>query len=170
MSVPKEVIVSEAVTIDNYNMGVHERYAVDRESYDRTFLVDASEIPRHSNLATTESSIKSKWEELFETNEKRHPFAAFAPPPGFASMRNRFFSHAISPEFDWAKEDETADEEEAQYVEAYKEKIASQRSSLIPMALFENDKTALLNLFDSIQLLNGIIREIHGRKLQYQKG
>lgn len=164
--------MSEAVTIDNYDVATHERYAVDKESYHAHFLIDASEIPRHSNLALTESSILSKWEELFETNELRHPFAAFAPPPGYASMRNRFFSHAVSPEFDWTEEEDEDEQEkeEQRYVEAYKERIRKKRSKLMPIALLEKDRDALLNLFDSIQLLNGYLREIHGRKLQYQKG
>ena len=103
----------------------------------------------------------------------RHPFAVFVPPPGFTSMRNRFFSQALSPEFDWidnADDDEDLDEKEREELEMYKRKILSKKSTRMPSSLVERDKTALLKLFDAIGLLNALLREIHGRRLQYQKG
>ena len=166
--------MTDTVTIDNYDIKAHERYAVDREAHDVTFLADAKDIPRHFNLAHTATSLSTKWEELFETHDLRHPFAAFAPPPGYASMRNRFFSQAISPEFDWADEDEEDEEQkerrERQRAQEYRNRILSKKAKQIPLALFEKDRTALLNLLESVQMLNGFLREVHARKLQYQKG
>jgi hypothetical protein len=166
---------TNAVTIDNYTVEAHERYATDQSILDLTLISDANQIPRHLEIANSESTIASKWEELFETNINKHPFATFAPPPRFNLMRNRFFSYAISPEFDWVEneeneEDEEQQQREKQQVEEYKEKILSKKSKSMPIALLEKDRSALFNLLDSIQMLNGFLKEVHARKLQYQKG
>lgn len=164
-----------AITIDNYDVKIHQRYAVDQANYDPKFLCDASEIPTHFEIVSTKGNLVTKWEELFEIHLHHHPFASFTPPPHFAMMRNRFFSYRISPEFDWGhSEDEEQDEEERkkeeQQAEVYKNKIKAKKSKMMPLALFERDQTALLKLIDSIHLLNGFLREITTRKLQYQKG
>lgn len=90
-------------------------------------------------------------------------------------MRNRFFSYSISPDFDWIENAHEEDEEkqrkeEEHQAEKYKKKIQAKTTIMMPIALFEKDRSALLNLIDSIQSLNGLIREIHARKIQYQKG
>lgn len=165
---------TNAVTIDNYNVEAHERYATDQSLLDFTFIKESNIIAPHFEMAGGQSTIASKWDELFETHLNKHPFALFAPPPKFSGMRNRFFSYAISPEFDWVEADEDADEEkqrkEQKKLEEYKEKIQSKKSKSTPIALLEKDRTALFNLLDSIQMLNGFLREVHARKLQYQKG
>ncbi|MBS0629806.1 MAG: DUF5399 family protein [Verrucomicrobia bacterium] len=163
---------TNAVTIDNYQIEAHERYATDQSLLDVSYLSDANLIPRHFEIANSESTISSKWEELFETNISKHPFATFAPPPKFNLMRNRFFSYVISPEFDWVEneQDEEKEQREKKQLEEYKEKILSKKSKSTPIALLEKDRSALFNLLDSIQMLNGFLREVHARKLQYQKG
>jgi len=164
---------TNAITIDNYAVEAHERYATDQSLYEMKYISEANLIPRHFEMAGNQSTITSKWDELFETHLNKHPWANFDPPPKFNLMRNRFFSYVISPEFDWF-EDEEDDEEKEKHekrrLEEYKEKIGSKKSQLIPIALLEKDRTALFNLLDSIQSLNGLLREVHARKLQYQKG
>lgn len=166
-----------AVTIDNYSQEIHERYASDQLKHDPTFLRDASEIPTHFNAAVTKTGTITKWEELFEIHLHKHPFASFFPPPRYEKMRNRFFNHSLSPEFDWMesnedeeKEREKEKEHARQLAKLYKKKILSKGTQAIPLALFEKDRSALLNLIDSIQLINGFLKEINARKLQYQKG
>lgn len=163
---------TNAITIDNYAVEAHERYATDQSLFDASYLADANMIPRHFEIANSESTLASKWEELFETHLNKHPFATFAPPPKFNMMRNRFFSYVISPEFDWVEEeaDEEKDQKEKKQLDEYKEKILSKKSKSTPIALLEKDRSALFNLLDSIQMLNGFLREVHARKLQYQKG
>jgi len=164
---------SIAVTIDNYNVDAHERYANDQSLFESSYISESGLIPHHFEIANSESTISTKWEELFETNLNKHPFASFAPPPRFNFMRNRFFTYAISPEFDWVEKDEEQEEKERkerQQLEEYKEKILSKKSKTVPIALLEKDRSALFNLLDSIQMLNGFLREVNARKLQYQKG
>ncbi len=165
----------EAVTIDNYDIKAHERYATDQSALELTLIRDANLIPQHLESAVGHSVLASKWEELFETHLHRHPFANFTPPPNYMMMRNRFFSYSISPDFNWIEdtrdeEEEEQKKEEERQAKKYKKKIEAKTAKMMPIALFEKDRTALLNLIDSIQSLNGLIREIHARKIQYQKG
>lgn len=167
--------MSHAITIDNFDVTIHERYASDREALDRKYVDDAHrssfEIPG------VQTGIYSKWEELFETNIHQHPWANFTPPPGYLMMRNRVFSYSLSSHFDWNEPDQEQEEEEREnkkekkkIVEEYKNKIKAKKPQHTPLALVEQDQKALLNLIDSINNLNGLLEEIHGRKLQYQKG
>lgn len=168
--------MTKALTIDNYGVPAHQRYATDQLNLDLTLIHDASLIPVHSDAAVGKSTLASKWEELFETHLHRHPFANFCPPPRYMMMRNRFFSYAISPEFSWLDQEEAEDgdeeekKEEQREAEIYKKKIQEKGSDVVPSALFEKERSTLLKLIDAIQSLNGLIKDIHARKLQYQKG
>jgi len=162
------------LTIDNYDVAVHERWAKDQEVLDQVFIRESG-VSAHLDVAALQKSLLSKWEELFEFNSQKHPFAHFAPPPRYTLMRNRFFNHAISEQFDWAEDADEEDEEkqrrdDERQAEKYKTAIQKTQKGSMPVALFEKERSHLLNLIDSIHLLNDFMREIHGRKLQYQKG
>lgn len=157
--------MSEAVTIDQYDPSVHERYAIDQSRYDPAFLQSAGEIPAHLEIAASEAVIASKYEELFKLGYVGAPFASFFPPPKYRKMRNRFFKHSISPDFDW-----DVCEEDEDIAEELKEQLLAQMSALMPIALFEQDRSSLVDLIDSITLLNGWLKHVHARRLQYQKG
>lgn len=159
--------MASAVTIDNYNVGAHKRYADDQIAYDPSLLQETGDIAANSSVANGKERLLTKWEELFETHLQNHPFATFTPPPFFSKMRKRIFAHVLSPEFDWTEDDE---KEERRYAEKYRKMIKEKKARHMPLALFEKDKTAVLNLIDSIETLNGFLKEINARKLQYQKG
>jgi len=72
--------MTEAITIDNYDIKAHERYATDQAALELTLIQDANLIPQHLEAAVGESTLASKWEELFEIHLHRHPFANFVPP------------------------------------------------------------------------------------------
>lgn len=165
---------ANAVTIDNYDIRFHERYASDQTQLDPIFITDANRVHTHSESARSPVTIFSKWTELFEVHLANHPWAMFLPPPQDHMMRNRFFYYALSPQFHWTHDDEQDNEqqekEEEQHVDGYKKKIFAKKSKSLPMAILEKDRTTLLNLIDQMHLLNGLLRDIHARKLQYQKG
>lgn len=167
--------MTNAVTIDNYDITAHERYAIDQKRLSPELIEEAGLIPPHSEMPGGESSISSKWEDLFGFLNNTHPWANFTLPPDYTTMRNRFFSYSLSSSFDWVDADEEDDEEEKKrkeqlLAESYKKKIKAKQSKLVPTAILEKDRISLLKMVDSIQLLNGFLREIHARKLQYQKG
>lgn len=165
----------DAVTIDNYDVTIHKRYASDQAAYDPALLCDTSEIPLHLDIAVAKTHLVTKWEELFGVHLHYHPFAFFSPPPRYGFIRNRFFSHRLSPDLDWDKEKEDLDDDKEKNKaqkqrENYKTKIKKKTSKDLPLALLEKDKTVLLNLIDFIYTLNEFLKEIHAKKLQYQKG
>lgn len=163
------------LTIDNYDIKIHERYASDQQALDRTYTIDTT-IHSHFEIPINGSTVSSKWEELFETDIHHHPWATFSPPAEYGTLRNKVFSYSLSASFDWhdlEKEEEgeeEKEEEENERMKKYKNQISQKKSKSIPTAILEKDRSALLNLLDSIQLLNSFLREVHSRKLQYQKG
>lgn len=165
--------MSKPLTIDNYDIKVHERYASDQQVLDRTYTIDTTIHP-HFEIPVNGSTVSSKWEELFETDIHHHPWATFSPPAEYSSLRNRIFSYALSASFDWhdlEKEEEREEEEkENERMKKYKTQIQQKKSKSIPLAILEKDRSALLNLLDSIQMLNNFLKEVHAKKLQYQKG
>lgn len=167
----------EAITIDNYNVRFHERYAQDQLQLDTKFITEAKLVPTHVESARSRSNIFSKWTELFEVHLSIHPFATFTPPPKDHLMRNRFFYYALSPHFHWTNDDKhdeqmgkQQEKDEQEHVDEYKKKIFAKKSKHIPPTLLEKDQTALSNLIDQMHSLSGLLREIHAKKLQYQKG
>jgi len=166
--------MSNVVTIDNYDVKTHERYAIDQKRLTPELIKDAGLVSPHFEIPDGESSISSKWEELFGTNLHIHPWARFTTPPRYALVHKRYFSYSLSSNFDWIDADEEDEEkqreEEEKLVENYKKKIKAKQSKRIPTAILEKDRMSLLKMIDSIQSLNGFLREIHARKLQYQKG
>jgi hypothetical protein len=161
------------LTIDNYDVAVHERWAKDQEVLEPLLIQESGSIPAHFDIAALEKSLLTKWEQLFELDSQRHAFAHFAPPPKYTIMRNRFFSHAISEQFDWAEEEDDEEEqkrEDERRAKQLKELIKETKAGSMPKPLFEKERKALVGMIDSIHLLNGLMREIHAKKLQYQKG
>jgi len=165
-----------SITIDKFDIKVHERYAKDQEKLDPGFIKDAHTIPPHSEITGTSIIYASKWEELFETQMRNISWAAFPPPPKFTIQARRFFSHRIIPSIHLG--DETADEEEQQKQDEEREKeqknlfeaileVGKEKKTTIHT---EKERTVVLSLLDSIKMLNKLLAIINARKLQYQKG
>jgi hypothetical protein len=137
------------------------------------FIHESGNIPPHSDVAALEKSLLTNWEQLFQLDSQRHSFAQFAPPPKYTIMRNRFFSRAICEQFDWAEDEDSEEKQkrkEEQRAKQLKELIEETQSGSMHRPLFEKERKAIVGMIDLIHLLNGLIREIHGRKLQNQKG
>lgn len=170
-----ECVMASSVTIADYDLSVHARYAKDIANLERQYIEGAEQIPAHIEVIRTKEAISSKWDDLFKTSANITPFANFSPPPLWEKTRNRFFSHVLSNKFDWADEQEEEEQEEQNkkeknFIRAMKELIREKESALTPFALFERDRESILALLDSIELLNGYLRHIMARRLQYQKG
>jgi hypothetical protein len=163
----------KAVTIDNLDIKAHEQYARDQVSFDPTYIVDAVGISPHFEIAGTSSIYSSKWEELFELSICNIPWAMFAAPPLFTVQRNKYFRYRILPSIeDFFDQEEEEEDEETQFertvflqkvLNAKKEKQQSHE-------VFERERSALLNFFQSAKVLNKLLAQINARKLQYQKG
>lgn len=101
------------------------------------------------------------------------------PPSKYFAQRTRCFSYRLIPgigseeEEDMEQEnsDEQPDEQPSElFLEVMKEKILNFEAKAAPIDIVEKDKMTLIKLFDAVADLNGILKEVYSKKLQYQKG
>lgn len=159
----------KAVTIDRLDIKDHVRWAQDQEGYDISFVKESLLVAPHPEILGTSVIYPSKFEELFELQKRNLPWAAFAPPKNFQAFSKRFFSYRLFPNIFWEEKDDDEEEEDSQddliaWIINY-QKPDDQNSSL-----FEQDKSTVLNLLESIKEINDLLKQINARKLQYQKG
>jgi len=171
------------VTIDKFDIKVHERYAQDQLilDLDPTFLKEASQIPPHSQITGTSSIYSSKWEELFELQLRNVPWAFFSPPPLYHVHAKRFFSYRLIPSLDF-NEDNQKDKEEDQDHEQEEDNSSLAHQEIVSKILYatpqtqkttthiEKERATLLSLVESIRHLDKLLKHVNSRKLQYQKG
>ncbi len=167
-----EVFVkTKGITIDQLGIENHNRWAVDQEKLDVTHIQDSNLIPDHSEIAGTSSIYSSKWAELFDFQQSYITWAAFVPPPDYEKQRNRFFSFDITPNFRWLETEEGEEEEKnQQQLEECKERLRSKKPRALHPTLVKRDQSALISMLDSMKSIHDLLREIQGKKLQYQKG
>jgi hypothetical protein len=162
------------VTIDNLSIKIHERYAQDQNLLDPKYLTDALSITTQSEITGTSSIYTSKLEALFEYNLKNCPWASFSPPPRFLFQARRFFSFSLFPYLSFDDEKEESDDEESEEKKEANNLIerarAVESANEGSTSAFEKEKTAVLNLLDTLKHLNGLLKHINARKAQYQKG
>jgi hypothetical protein len=167
----------KATTIDNLDIKIHERYAQDQKILDRKYITESVLLSPHFEITGTSSIYSSKWEELFEMHIKNIPWAAFCPPPRYQMQAKRFFSYRILPTIylrdEHDEEDQNSEDEknsENQYGEVLKKALQTGKGKKQDSHLFEKDKTAIINMLQSVILLDKLLGQINSRKLQYHKG
>ena len=163
----------KAVTIDKLDIKDHMRWAQDQEVLEIAFVTEASVVAPHPEILGMSMIYPSKFEELFELQKKNQHWAAFSPPKNFHLFGKRFFSYRLFPSINWEDEEEGGEGSENQtgpdqdLIQAVFriKKLGNQTPYL-----FEKDKSAMLSLLESIKWINNLLKQITGRKLQYQKG
>ncbi len=162
----------KAVTIDQLDIKDHVRWAHDQEVYDISFVKDSDMVAQQPEILGTSVIYPSKFDELFELQKRNLPWATFLPPGNFHTFSKRFFSYRLFPHIFWEEEDEEESEQEEKDSE---DGLMSGIINCKPPknqkeSLFEKDKSTMLNLLESIKEINGLLKQINARKLQYQKG
>ena len=165
----------KGVTIDKLDIKDHLRWAQDQEVLESAYVTEATLIAHHPEILGMSMIYPSKFEELFELQKRNQHWASFSPPPNFQLFRKRFFSHRLFPSIHWEEEEEDTkewetkeeDEPALNLIHAVGQ-VSSKETH--PSVLFEKDKDTMLNLLESIQWINKLLKQIYGRKLQYQKG
>lgn len=166
----------KAITIDKLDIKDHIRWAKDQAILDPTYLAEAQSIAHHPDYMGISMIYASQWEALFEWQKRNLPWASFAPPLKYHVTSKRLFSFRLFPSIFWPEDEKGLNEDASDQQE--KEPSNDLRKQVIniagfphqPSILFEKDKTAILNLLESIKHLNKLIAHISARKLQYQKG
>ncbi len=158
----------KAVTIDQLDIKEHVRWAQDQQAFDVTLVTESHLVAPHPEIMGTSVIYPSKFEELFELQKKNLPWACFSPPKNFQAFSKRFFSYRLFPNIYW--EDEVEEDEDSPSDNLIVEVLKVEKMGDLPSSLFEKDKTAILNLLESIRWVNDLLKQISGRKVQYQKG
>ncbi len=159
----------KAVTIDKLDIKEHLRWAQDQEVLESIYVTEAQTVAQHPELIGLSVIYSSKFEELFELQKNNQHWASFSPPKNFHVFGKRFYSYRLFQSIHWEDAEESWNPEEPsldliQVINQIK-KWEGQTSPL-----FEKDKSAVLSLLESIRWINILLKQIHGRKLQYQKG
>lgn len=168
------------ITIDNLDIKDHVRWAQDQILLDPFYLKDSQEVAQHPEMLGLSSIYASQWEALFEWQKKNVPWASFAPPQKYHLANKRLFSFRLFPTIHWESEEEEKEDSSQQQNDQdlpheksddlIKNVINLQTFSTQSTVLFEKDKSAILNLLESIKYLNELLSHVSARKLQYQKG
>lgn len=111
----------------------------------------------------------SRFEELFDLQKKNQHWASFSPPKNFHLFGRRFFSYRLFPSIHW-EDAKDSDEEEVSPGQDLIRAILEIDKGNQTESLFEKDRTTMLGMLESIKWINQLLKQIHGRKLQYQKG
>lgn len=159
----------KAVTIDQLDIKEHIRWAHDQQEYDVTFVTESHLVAPHPEVLGTSAIYASKLEELFELQKRNLPWAFFAQPKNFHLFSRRFFSYRLFPSIYWDDEIEEKDEKLSSD-HLIQEVLKMKKSPLQTHSLFEKDKNTILNLLETIQGIDQMLKHINARKLQYQKG
>ena len=169
------------VTIDKLDIRSHERYAKDQHTLDRKYINESTAIASHSEILGTSTIYSSSWEQLFELNMKNLPWACFSPPLKYTIQANRFFSYQILPSI-YIRDERDEEEEESEENDEEKKQNEKKRLEIInkiskaakgehqTYSDFENEKSAIISLVESIRYLDKILGQINSKKRQYQKG
>ena len=163
----------KAVTIDQLDIKEHVRWAEDQKAFDVTFVTESYLVAPHPEIMGTSVIYPSKFEELFELQKKNVSWACFSPPINFHAFSKRFFSYRLFPNIYWDDKEEDTEEKEddgAPSDNLIVEVLKVAKMGDQPSSLFEKDKTAILNMLESIRWVNELLKQISARKLQYQKG
>jgi hypothetical protein len=164
----------KAVTIDKLDIKDHLRWAQDQEVLNTAYLTEASIVAPHPEILGMSMIYPSKLEELFELQKKNQHWASFSPPKNYYLFGKRFFSYRLFASIHWKEDSEENKEGEDSGKESDQDliqtiirvkKLGNQSSNL-----FEKDKGAMLGMLESIKWINKLLKQISGRKLQYQKG
>jgi hypothetical protein len=173
--------VQARTTIDNLHIEAHRRYAKDQQELDPRFMVDASSITSHAELAGTSSIYSSQLEQLIQSYIGILSWASFQAPHGYLMQTNRFFrsrlfpqtkkilQHACQEENDQESSQQGNDDEsDHPLIDQLERSFAKRKPSA--SAQVERDKTILVSLLRKIGEIDALLAFISARKLQYQKG
>jgi hypothetical protein len=164
----------KAVTIDRLDIKDHVRWANDQQEYDVSFVNESHLVAPHPEILGTSAIYSSKFEELFELQKKNISWAFFSQPKNFHMFSKRFFSYRLFPSIylddrDQDDGDQEKEDQDDKPCDLIKE-ILKLDAPHLKQSLLEKDKTVVLNLLNSIKEIDRMIRQVNGRKLQYQKG
>lgn len=167
-------------TIDNLGLDTSVRWAKDQQFLDQSLIKESPFISRQTTIDVTSPSYSSKFDTLFQINQRFIPWALLNSPTGYNLQKMRLFTFQTIPslgsdEFLSAQMQKIKDRVEAQKEARAKRREAGQGSEYP----WEDEKEeeeelrqskTLVALLEYLQLLDKLMIEINARRSQYQKG
>lgn len=161
------------ITIDKLEIKDHVRWAQDQEALESVYVTEATTVAPHPQLVGLSAIYPSKFEELFELQKNNQHWASFCAPTDFSIFGKRFYTYRLFQSIHWDEpddEEEDTEDEDDPTTDLIQTVMRAQKAQGQSATLFEKDKSAMLNMLESIRWINQLLKQIHARKLQYQKG
>ena len=158
-------------TIDDLGLDIHERYALDQATVDRTFTTTPSVIFPNAEGGGLNSIFISKQELLFEAHIKNASWALFSPPPVAQMPRHLFAIYLLAPnvpmqDIEWFKERPKRDS-----LRALLKKRRKTGTGEINLSDIEfPEETTILDMMDSLFHLEKLQNIIGTKRQQYRRG
>lgn len=142
--------------------------------FTHSFHISHKKTHQKGELSSAKEEIESLGEKGVPVKEKEiswHLVYDESEGARFEEKKREKDSHHSSSQDSSSKEEEEEGAAQERALLTLAEKIASlPKTSYTSSSLFERDKHAILNLIETIQWINLLLKQINGKKLQYQKG
>lgn len=154
-----------ARTIDNLGVESSNRYAEDREQYDKSLLPMTGFVPSQTKITSTYPIYPSEFDLLFELGKVGASWGIFQPPSLYRSMRRPLFSGQLIP--DLGPVDSYEGKMEKLRALANREREARNPEEGEQVG---KEQETLLKLLSSLILHDQLGIDINSRRAQYHKG
>jgi hypothetical protein len=159
------------VTIDQYDIKEHVRWAKDQAACDSSLVHTPSSASLYSDVGATSAIYSSELEALFAWERGMQPWANFSPPENLFLFNKRFFSYRLFPHIQSTLEEDMEEElDEEKKKKNLIDHIRALHRAKDPKALFEKDKKSILSLLEAVKEVDAMLALIFSSMLRYQKG
>lgn len=161
-------------TIDNLGVETSVRWAKDQTLLGTAPLKEGSTITQLTQISVPFPSYLSEFELLFGNLNKELPWALFLAPQGYETQKKKLFTIQIVPSLGTEEKFEMQMNRVQEKDE--QEKKREQKEEDLPWEENqekeeeEKEKKIILNLMNSLHMLNRFLIDINSRRIQYQKG
>ncbi|MCP5505275.1 MAG: DUF5399 family protein [Chlamydiales bacterium] len=170
----------EPKTIDNLGLDTSVRWAKDQQYFDSSLIKESSLVSRQTTIDVTSPAFSSKFDALFQINQRFIPWALLGAPQGYNLQKMRLFTYQAIPslgseEFLHVQMLKIKDRVKAQKESRAKRREAGQGSEYAWEDEREEEEElrqskTLIALLEYLQILDKLMTEINARRSQYQKG
>jgi hypothetical protein len=170
----------EPKTIDNLGLDTSVRWAKDQQYLDHSLIKESSMVSRQTTVDVTSPAYSSKFDSLFQINQRFIPWALLSAPKGYNLQKMRLFTFQTIPslgtdEFLSVLMQRIKDRVDAQKEARAKRKETGKGSEYPWQDEREEEEElrqskSLIALLEYLQLLDKLMIEINARRSQYQKG
>ncbi len=168
-------------TIDDLGVAVSTRYAEDQKRYDSSLIKESHAIPPQTSIEVTLPLSPSELDTLIQTAPLQLAWGSFLAPAFYAEQRKKLFTYQSIPSLGSEDRLESQTQKIQTKLHLIEEKVQKdkeeadkdpQKRRQLQQSLDqeEREKKILINLLNTIALLDKLIVDINSRRSQYHKG